>query len=405
MRILIVSVLILGSLKTFAQQEALSIEQAIDQALKNNLQIKAMGYEVESQRQLKKTSFDLPKTDVTLLYGQYNSYANDNNLTVSQVIPFTALGSHGALNRSLLASAELKKASSENELVKRVYYQLVFVYARHKLLLEEDSIFTGFLKAASLRFKSGETNLLEKATAEMQKNEAANKLQQSAADMAILRSQLETLLNSSNLPEIQRKELTALPSALLPDTSLVSGNPSLAYSRHQIDVAKNQKKVESAKFAPDLLIGFFNQTLIGTSNPETGSLSSKNDRFSGFQLGVAVPLWFGPHQGRVKAAAYNRQVAESNYAHHQLSLRSQLEQVIQQFQKNKKSLDYYHTSALPNADLVLKQSQAAFRGGEIGYEEYLLGLRNAINIREGYLQTLNEYNQSIIFIEFLSGNK
>jgi cobalt-zinc-cadmium resistance protein CzcA len=152
MRILIVSVLILCSLKTFAQQGPLTIEQAIDQALKNNLQLKAMRYEVESQRQLKKTSFDLPKTDVTLLYGQYNGYANDNNLTVSQAIPFTALGSQGALNRSLLASAELKKASSENELVyqvKRVYYQLVFVYSRHKLLLEEDSIFAGFLKTSS----------------------------------------------------------------------------------------------------------------------------------------------------------------------------------------------------------------------------------------------------------------
>jgi cobalt-zinc-cadmium resistance protein CzcA len=116
-------------------------------------------------------------------------------------------------------------------------------------------------------------------------------------------------------------------------------------------------------------------------------------------------LWFVPNQARIRAAELNKQAIQSNYRNYQIGLRGQIQQAIQQYRRSKSSLNYYQTSALPNADLILKQSQASFRGGEIGYAEYLLGVRNAISIKDGYFQTLNEYNQSIIYIEFLTGIK
>jgi cobalt-zinc-cadmium resistance protein CzcA len=389
--------------------QGLSRDRAIELALKNNFQIKSAEYQLESQRQLRKTSIDLPKTDVTLMYGQYNSYAkNDNNLTISQSIPLYALGSQGKLNRSLVASAELRKASTENELtyqVKQVYAQLAYSYSLQNLLQQQDSIFEGFYKAASARYKAGETNLLEQATAETQRNEAKNRLRQVNAEINVLRMQMKSLLNSGDLPEIEQTEFKAYDIPLTPDTTLIFSNPDLAYSRQQIDVAKSEKKFQAAKAAPDLVVGYFNQTLIGTVNPESGAIATNGQRFSGFQVGVSIPLWFGPHQGRVKAAELNARAAESSYASEKLRMLTLIEQAVQEFQKNKASLEYYQTSALPNADLILKQSQAGFRGGDIAYTEYLLGLRNAIGIRENYLKTLNDYNQSIIYIEFLSGNK
>ncbi|MBL7870978.1 MAG: TolC family protein [Cyclobacteriaceae bacterium] len=408
MRILIIITFTLSSLVGLGQSNKLTVQQAIDVALKNNAGIKTVAYEVESQRQLKKTGFDLPKTSVSLQYGQYNSFVkNDNNITIAQSIPFAVWGSQVSLNRSLLASSELKKAFTENELVyqvKQVYYQLAFVKARHELLLQQDSIYEGFLKSASLRYKTGETKLLEQATAETQRNEVKNQLRQNESTATILRTQLQTLLNSERLPDISENGLTEIPFDVLQDTAL-STNPFLSYVRQQVEVAKSLKKVETAKFAPDLSIGYFNQTLIDAIDFENGAVASSNTRFTGFQVGVSIPLWFIPHQGRVKAAEFNRQAAESNYTNQQKIIQGQSQQAAQLYGKNRNSLEYYRSSALPNAELILKQSQIAFRGGEIGYAEYLLGVRNAISIKEGYLQTLSDYNQSIIYIEFLSGTK
>jgi len=408
MRIFIIIIFTLSSLVGLGQSNKLTVQQAIDIALKNNAGIKTVAYEVESQRQLKKTGFDLPKASVSLQYGQYNSFAkNDNNISITQSIPFTALGSQASLNQSLLASSELKKAFTENELVyqvKQVYYQLAFVKARHELLLQQDSIYEGFLKSASLRYKTGETKLLEQTTAETQRNEVKNQLRQNESTETILRTQLQTLLNSEQLPDVSENGLSEIPFDASQDTILFT-NPFLSYVRQQVNVAKSLKKVETAKFLPDLMIGYFNQTLINTINVENGTVANSNTRFSGFYAGISIPLWFVPYQGRVKAAAFNRQAAESNYSNQQKIIQGQSQQAAQLYGKNRNSLEYYRTSALPNAELILKQSQVAFREGEIDFAVYLLGVRNAISIKEGYLQTLNDYNQSIIYIEFLSGTK
>lgn len=396
---------------TTRSQQLLTLEQAIETALKNNGSVQAATYDVASQRALKKTGFDLPKTNVSLLYGQYNSYSkNDNNLTVTQTIPFTAFGSQSALNRSLATSSELKKASTENELVfqvKQVFYQLAFLRAKQKMLAQQDSIYEGFLKAALLRYKTGEANLLEQTTAESQRNEVKNLLAKNKADQVVMRTQLKTLTNSEALPDIADSDLARVLFNNTPDSVAVQSSPSVAYMRQQVQVTKDEKKVELAKAAPEILVGFFTQTLIGVQDTESGSgaIATSSDRFTGFQVGLAIPLWFIPHQGRVKAAEYNRQSAMSNYEYYHKTLQGQYQQAIQEYTKNKNSLDYYTTSALPNAELILKQSQVAFRKGEIGYAEYLLGIQKATTIQEGYLQTLNDYNQSIIYIEFLSGNK
>lgn len=405
MRLFAAMILMASCVNAFAQQ--LTLDEAIDLAKKNNKQIAAASFDVEAQRQLKKTGVDLPKTDVNLLYGQYNSYENDNNITVLQSIPMTAFGSQGKLNRALLASSELQKSATQNEVVyqvKRVYYELAFTNERKKLLQSQDSIFEGFLKSASLRYKTGETNLLEQATAEAQRNEVKNQLRRIDSDINRLQNHLKTLINSQQLPQITNSTLEPINLESVVDTSALMSNPGLAQARQQIEVATKEKKNESAKAAPEVVVGFFSQTLIGVPDQD-GSLATNSDRFTGFQVGVSLPLWFGPHQGRVKAAEYRKRAEQNRFEQYKMSLNNEFSQALQRYQNDKNSLEYYQSSALPNADLIMKQSQAAFREGEIGYAEFLLGLRNAIAIRESYLQTLNDYNQSIIYLEYLSGNK
>src|SRR5688572_24534889 len=200
--------------RSFAQEKLFSLPEAIEYVLKNNASIKAADYHVEAQRQLKKTSIDLPKTGVSLTYGQYNGYPkNDNNITITQTIPFYALGSQSRLNQSLITSSELGKAVTENELifqVKQTYYMLAHAYSTRNLMLQQDSIFEGFYRAATARFKSGETNLLEQTTAEAQRNEAKNRVRQIDSDIAALKAHFRALLNTDNVSDISDKSLTEI---------------------------------------------------------------------------------------------------------------------------------------------------------------------------------------------------
>jgi cobalt-zinc-cadmium resistance protein CzcA len=408
MKYFIITLTMLTAVEGFAQTSNLSIEQAIAQALKNNSGIKAAALEADAQKQLQQTAFDLPKTEISLLYGQYNSYANDNNITISQSIPFSAFGAQSSLNRARASSGEIQKTMHENDIVyqvRQVYFQLAFASAYAKLLLRQDSIFEGFLKSASLRFETGETNQLEQTTAEVQRNETKNQLNQNAAAIAKLKMQLTILVNSGPLPDISMNEFYALPFENLTDTAGYKQNPSLAFVRQKVEVAKREQKLQQVKFAPDVLLGFFSQTLVGVTANDFAPAATRNDRFTGFQIGLSLPIWFVPHLARNKSAGLNKKAMESRYEYYKTTLEVQLLQGIQQLMTNKKSLDYYTTSALPNSERILKQAQIAFKEGEIGYAEYLLGIRNALSIQERYLYTLNDYNQSVIHVEYLTGNK
>ncbi|MBA4054613.1 MAG: hypothetical protein C0490_07870 [Marivirga sp.] len=393
-----------------AQTVRVPLDQAVQQSLQNNRSVQSARYGVQSQQSLKRTSSDIGKLSVTGMFGQYNSYAKgDNNISVSQSIPFpTVFGARSALGNANIKSSELMLAATENELayqVKSTWYQLAYFNELNKWYAQQDSLLGEFAEAAAIRQRTGETNLLEKVTAESRHLQAKTLLRQNEADIAIYRKRLQTLLNSATEPDVELSELTPRPLPI-PDSTAVLNNPQLEWYRQQITVAEKEKSVEKNLMAPDLTFGFFSQTLIGTPTAENSTaLATKSDRFQGFQVGISFPLWFRPQTARVKAAEYNRLSTQSRYQQEQRNYKGELTSLSQEVSKLGNSLTYYTSSGLPQAKLILKQSNLAFRGGEIGYVEYIQALNTAADLRAGYLETLNNYNQAVINLEYLLGQR
>ena len=55
---------------------------------------------------------------------------------------------------------------------------------------------------------------------------------------------------------------------------------------------------------------------------------------------------------------------------------------------------------MSNAETIISTATLSFNNGEINYLEYAAALQNATTIKTGYLQSINEVNQSIIYINF-----
>ncbi|HMI67405.1 MAG TPA: TolC family protein [Cyclobacteriaceae bacterium] len=399
---------LVGFLSTgaFAQQP-ISLEQAVQTALQKNQLIKSAEYQVEYFRQVKKTSTDIGKLSAMWMHGQYNSLYQDNNFTFVQTLPFPALlGSQIQLGKEQVIGAQKGLVSAQNDLVfevKSVYYQLLYLVALGNLLQSQDSLYEDFSRASSLRFKTGESNLLEKTTAETQLMEVRNQSRINQADIQIAESRLQALLRNETpviASDVLRKR--ELPESL--DTVSLAANPQLNYLRQQAAISQRARQVERNRLLPDISVGYFNQTLIGIQNINgLDQFFGASKRFQGFELGLSIPLWFRPPVARAKAAAINEEILKKNADHFQTTLQGTYRQALQELDKNLSSFTYYESSALTNAGLILTQARKAYRGGEIGYIEYLQSLRNAITIKSNYLQSLNQYNQSVVKIEFLLG--
>jgi cobalt-zinc-cadmium resistance protein CzcA len=407
---ILLSLAITLSLPVCGQGLAISLDDAIKFAMEKNPAIQAQVLETERVAALRRTMVDLPKTDVTLLYGQYNSVEKqDNNITISQSIPFpTAFGRQKSLNDALNASAVIKENITRNELVlqvKEVFNRLLYLKARKKILSQQDSLLTELLRIADVQYKTGEAPLLGRTSAETQLYEIQNQFNRNEADILNELNHLQLLCQSSSITDVTGtlENFASVPGI---DSAVLMQNPSLAFSRQQVAIAERHKKLEASRTLPDIRVGYFTQTLIGVQKVNGQEQYFGTDkRFQGFQAGLSIPLWFVPHTARVKAASYAIEAAQKQSESQELMIRQQYNQAIMEFNKNTNSLNYYTTSALKTADLLEHQSRLAFKNGEVDHTTLLLNVRQALAIREGYLLALQQYNQSIIIIQYLNGNQ
>ena len=410
----IISVLILFLLfggVANAQVKTISLAEAKQLALQNNQQIVSSNLEIDFQQALKKGATEIPKTDISLLYGQNNSIIkNDNNINIAQTIPFpTVFAANSALANANIKGAQLKSEKTKSELLYQVaqaYTNLQYLLSKTKLLSQQDSIYKGFFDAASLRYKTGESNLLEKTTAENELFEVKNQLKQNKADIAIYTSQLQVLTGINQQLVLADIDLNVLTVEFLVDSNTLSKNASLKSLQQEIEIAQKEQKLESAQSLPDITLGYFNQSLIGNQNINGQDVYfNGSKRFQGVQMGLAIPFFYGFYRSKIKAAGINQQI---NIAHAKLfenKLVGAYQQAEQEYSKNKETLLYFQTSALPHALLILKNSQLAYQGGDMSYSEYLLNLKKVNSIRENYLTAILKLNQSINTLAFLNGSQ
>ena len=387
--------------------KSISVDDAITTALKNNLELQSQQFNVQSSTILKRSVFELPKTNVNFQFGQYNSINQDKAFQVSQSIPFpTYYTAKSGLYKAELQSSELQQQATANEIKAQVqywFYQLQYLQTTKKQLQSLDSLYNDFVSAATLRYKTGETNLLEKTTAETKRGQFSLLLKQNETDFTTAYNSLKTLMNTSEDFAINNSENfqpLAISNSL--DTTLITNNPSLKLLYQQAVIAEQNKKVETASTLPDFNVGYFNQSLIGVQSINGADVNfDGSKRFQGFNVGISIPITFFSNASKIKSLDYKQQALQKEADNGKLILQTQLQNAFQQYSQNLSQYNYYKSTALPNAEIIISTAKVGFKSGDIGYIEYLQALQTATDVQLNYLQSINLINQSIVNINFL----
>jgi cobalt-zinc-cadmium resistance protein CzcA len=395
-----------------AQQpiSSITLDSAIQLALNNNGRIKSASLNIERNEELKKSSLDFGKTQFNWQHGQYNSpNKNDNYFSVSQLFEFpTVYLRNNQLAEAKIVSSQLQKLVTQNELiseVKSVFYSLEHAKRKRDLLERLDSIFVDFSRAATLRYETGESNILEKSTADVQLMEIRNKRQMAESQVRIFHSRLFTLLNMGDTLKFETKqmEIKRLFEEVNQEAA-VSNNPNLVYLKQQIEMHQAEQRLQAAKALPDLTLGYFNQSLIGPNSVNGNNINfGSADRFTGIQIGLAVPLWYQPHSQKVSAAKLQTEISKNQFETIEAQVKGSFDQAIQEYLMYKNSLTYYESAALNQSELILDNAEKAFQGGAIGYYEYVLLINQSTQIQTTWLDSLNSYNQAVVHLEYMLG--
>lgn len=396
------------SINTNAQNPpTLTLPEALELAYQNNQLLQANTLELQSAERRRPASGIFPKTSFNANLGQNNSRRFDENLSVSQEIPNPALlkARRNLADQNIMAFQQNFNISKQELTfkIRQSWYQTQYLQALEKVLLREDSLLQQFVKGASLKFKTGESNLLEKTTAETRQQQLRQNILQVRVLIETGKIKLGQWLNIQTDFSMPETVFSSLVFGELLDSTLLVNNPLLLFAQQQIALAEAERKVVKAGALPDFTAGYFIQSLAGAHEVD-GQIRNYDatPRFQGFQLGISVPI-FGAkgYKARSDAAAIQVLAQQKQSEYLQSQLQSQLQQSAGQFAFWKSNVAYYQNSALPNAQSIAKNAILGYQSGDIGYLEYAQALQTNLEIQRSYLEAINSLNQTVISIHFL----
>lgn len=383
-------------------QTPISLENAINKAFSNNLNIKSGELKINYQEKLKGSAITIDPLNISAEVGQINSAYTDNRFSINQTIRLPKF--YNAQKTLLLEewkssvlNLNLQKWQLKKE-ISLVYNDLKYLDEKKKLLKKADSIFTQYYNRAELRLKKGESNLLEKATAENLKSQANMQLKALEKDKEIALQKLNYLINDGIFYQNEKGKYDILNFESL--SSDYAGNPLVLKQLEQEKNIQNAKlATEKTKLIPSFNLAYNNTSMYG--NGADDKFYNHSTRFHSGMIGVGIPVFNSAQKSVIEAQKINQQIAENNYQLGLVNLKNQFSQYYGQFQKLNEEIDYYQKIGLNNSESIFKTANNQYFNGEINYLEWTLLVTQAFDIENKYVDKLKELNDNIIELNTL----
>lgn len=372
-------------------QKQMSAADAVKMALQNSKNIAASVLVIKQQKQLLKSSINLPNPEVFIESPTGNFYTG----SISQSIEFPSVyGKQYQLQKQRIGLAEKEKIVTEAEIkyqVIQLYLLLQYADTLQQQLNKQDTVYEGIAAAATRQFDAGQIDYLQKIFAETQYSEIHNQYLQAQITVNNLQQQLQFLTGMQEPFIAERLTNQMLNTATVKDSMSVNTNPAIQLYKQSQQVSEKNIGLQKSKALPGLAFGYFNQ---GEKSTPIGNR---------FRFGITLPIWFWQYRGNIAAAKTEMQITlqKTNSLQQQINL--QLLQAQNELAINEQSLKYYQTNGINKANEIINTAKRFFASGENDYISYLRNINDAYAIQLKYLESIRKYNQSLLSIKYLTG--
>jgi len=402
----IIIVVFLLSVFGVKAQETISLGKAIEIAGINNSKLRSEALLVKYHQTLVNTAYNFAPTQINAELGQFNSSYFDTGVGIAQTFSLPKV-----YQRRAAANAEQAKTAgyvlklSEAEIrqeVDLVFMEYNYLISKEILLQYQDSLYTAFVDKTNTRWKNGETDILEKTTAEQQKILIFNQLAMVRKMKEYIQLKLEWLLNDGNKYQPEINGFDILKYNVFYDSLSVLKHPVIKVAEQEILTARAITQYEKTALLPELSAGYRNVSIRGTGADNV--IYQGGDRFSSFQIGVGIPIFNKGVRAAIQSAQMMEGVKLGAYEYKKADLQAQISQKYILYKETLNQLVQYEQKALPNAVLIRTVSEKQFSNGQINYLEYVMLTNQAIGIENEFLEMKRQLNQYIIDLHYLTTN-
>jgi len=378
------------SVSSFCQKQ-IAAADAVSMAVKNSKNISASDLVIKQQKQLLKSSINLPNPELFAESPTGNFYT----ASITQSIEFpTVYGKQYQLQKQRIGLAEKEKTVTEAEIkyqVKQLYLLLQYADTLQKQLYIQDTVYAGITTSAARQFDAGQIDYLQKVYTETQYGEIHNQYLQSQINVSNLQSQMQFLTGLQEPFRAVQLTSQLMDVSVQKDSTALASNPTIELYQHTQIISQKNIELQKNKALPGLAFGYFNQ---GERSTPVGNR---------FRFGITVPLWFWQYKGNINAAKTELEIKKQKTKGLQQQLSVQMIQAQNELAINEQSLKYYQTTGIKKANEIISTAKRFFESGENDYINYLRNINDAWSIHLKYLEAIRNYNQSILSIKYLTG--
>ncbi len=374
--------------------QTITLEEAQNRATEYFPQIKAKKLQIKSEEALKKTAWDFGNTQI---FTGAEEISNNTDGVYTRIgvqqqrIDVFGIAPRLRLQKERVALAESSLDLTFTELrreVKLAWGQVYTAKNTYQVYKRLDSLFTDIERAANVRLEVEETSKLAYLATKNQANEVRIQKEQAYRNYLGALQRLNLWLVSDTLytvPDVPSEQLTGILNF---EMDSLSTHPLLNVYQQQIEVADARIKERRSEFLPKLQGQYGWQEVGG----QTG--------FYTYQVGIQIPLFFGPELGRAQEAKIQREIASENLRQNELQLNAGYQSMREEFLKWRNSWIYYRDQALPLAQEQRTGAITAYREGAIDYVTFLQNIRDAIRIEVDSWNAFGNYLDSRYELEY-----
>jgi cobalt-zinc-cadmium resistance protein CzcA len=258
-------------------------------------------------------------------------------------------------------------------------------------------MYTEFLSKANLRFEKGESNILEKATAENQQGQIEMQLKQLEQDIEIEQVQFQLALktNTNFIPSAEK-----LKKEIVIENPSAEKHPRIQFLEQQKQIAISNTQFQKSKLSPDLIFGYNNTSIKGIGADDIYYPASK--RFHAVQIGLGIPIFNGAQRAIISAAKVKETITENSYDLGLQTLNAEKKTALLDYKKYLQTAAWYEDTGLKSADTISSTATKQFVNGEINYLDWVVLMNQVVTIQSQYIDVIKNLNETINQINYLN---
>lgn len=369
--------------------QSISLNQALEMAVQHSPRLQMADTDLARIRATRGEVFEATPTEFSYSWGQLNGVQRkDKELAVTQSVGslLTPFYKNALVNKQV-QTGNLYKQLVEKEVkaeVKRAWAYYLYAWNLKDMYKQQSTLADKMQKAGEVRYKQGDISLLEKSMITTVASDMRHKLYQADEELKLAASRLQWICYADFPIAPDDNSIQLYPVSI--DTVSLS-EIHLDYLQSQVHEKRALLNIERSRFFPELSVGYVRQNIL----PDKG--------LNSWMIGVSFPIWFLPQRSKIRQARFEMNKAQTQAEAQTRELNLKVSELRASIRRYAESIRFYTTSALTEADNLMKTADAQFRESESDITQYVQSLNAALEIKKGYIEAVYQYNLAALEYE------